>query len=242
MNRKLSKVLKLLLVIWGVFLAELQSSAQTNAGIQQEAMDLLDKAFAPVNNSETYGITFETIAYELKNPVDIFSLPGYKVHKGGYLYVSKNKYELKLPHVKAISNGVLSLMTDELNKVLYIDSVKSMNEIQEGREQDVKDLFNKNFRDQKLSIEKEETVSGEKCHRIKSTMLVNGVSAEMIWWVSKSGKLIMYAEKSGSGYTVFLIKNIGKVPAGHKFDFYFPREEKQELLGYKVFDFRYIKE
>lgn len=225
----------------GVVLAFMFSIVKMQAQSSNQAYEILEASIGHLDEKKGFALHFEGVAYELQKPLEIFSMPSYKVFRGGYLYVQGDKYELKLANTGAISNGVIYLVTDELNKMVYVDSINRSHKDETQYGVSLTEFLDKNIKDENIKLEGEEMVKGDLCYKIKAGMNIHEKDTHVLYYIGKKDKkLKMMAEWVNGSYTVYWIRSIGKAPSGHNYDFGFPTTQVEDLEGYKVFDFRYI--
>ena len=212
-------------------------SVQSNAQHSKESLrNMLEQGFANKLKSGNAAIYFHGVA-KLKNPKDIFSIPVQKMDKGNYYLVDGNKLEMRMPGVKSISDGKTIVVVDEVSKMMYVDVVHKRVKGKDGKAPDVKAMFAQNFGKGELSYEKEETINGRKCHKIKYNF--NKDNRHVYYWVdAQVNDLILMAESNRDMYQVYWFDRITNVPKKHKFKVNLPEEEMTAYHGYEVIDQR----
>lgn len=222
------------------------SFAQTKAATNEKALQILDKAIGDVFSSENIGIYFEGIAFGIKKPEDIFTIPVYKVFRGGFLFVNKEKYQLELGLMKSISNGKLMVVIDEQSKTMVIDSVRNTagnDTIGELDSKELADLISEDFKEATLTYEGVVTINNHKCHKIKSIVTKKAGSTDVLYWVDTvTGQLFLMAENQNNAYNVYWFNRVGKAPENFKYDIFLPEKTLTTFHGYKVIDNRFSVE
>lgn len=215
--------------------------AQAKQQIDEKAFQILDKAFGNFLESENVGIQFEGIAYGIQKPEDIFTLPVYKIFRGGYLYMNKNKFQIELGLMKSMSDGKLMVVIDEQSKTLLIDSVRK-NSFEDGESEEMSMLINEDFKESNLIYRGIATVNKHQCHKISSYVKGTGGNAEVTYWVDAvTGQLYLMSENQNGSNNVYWFNRIGKAPENHKYDVYFPKKSLTTFQGYTVLDNRYTE-
>lgn len=205
-----------------------------------DPLKLLDKALGGALGQNNMSITFEGIAYSQQDPVAIFNLPVYEVIRGGYVYVDGKKYEMKLGSMKAISDGQIMVVADEVSKTLYIDSLRTLPA--DSVVPLVERLVSENFGEGNLSYIGKEKVNGKMCHKIKSSFS-NQFNTHVYYWIEvATDKLYLMAEWQNVGYDIYWFNNIGKAPSNYDYSVNLPNTELDTYYGYNVIDNRFINE
>ena len=209
------------------------------------AYRLLDNAFGKDIESGNASIYFESIAYGIKDPKAIFTLPVYEIIKGGFLCVEGKKYEMQLGIVKALSDGKLMVMVDESSKMMYVDSVRSsisMPGLDSTLEMpDMNKLMDEMIGGEgALSYVGIENIIGKRCHKIKAS-ISDAEHTHVYYWVEEiSKKIYLMAEWQNNAYNVYLFRSVGKAPKAHEYAIYLPEKEIENYHGYTVIDNRYV--
>jgi hypothetical protein len=220
-------------------------AANVSAGqdkVDQKAFQLMDKALGNALESGNAALYFEGIAYGLKDPLSIFSLPVYQVVRGGYLFIHGKKHEMHLGSIKSLSDGKLVVVVDEISKTMFIDSVRNASQRYFEEKPDLSGLFSQ-LGDADLVYRGTQKVNGRDCHRITSTF--DKVQAEVTYYIDQNtGQLYLMAEKQEGSYNVYWFNRISKVSPGHVFSVNLPKGtgELDKLYGYEVIDHRFISE
>src|SRR6478735_10406925 len=100
------------------------TSAQGFKDNAEKAEYYMDRSLKVFENKSRIAINFETVAFGLKQPLDVFSKAVYQQHKGGYIYMDGGKYEYNVGMVKILCDAKLMIYVDEINKQILIDSVR----------------------------------------------------------------------------------------------------------------------
>jgi hypothetical protein len=215
-------------------------TAEAGAQIDSTALDILDDAIGFIFDEGSGAIYYETVASNVADPMDIFSLPLYKVDKGGYWFFDGNRFEMNAAGMKALCDGKLISLVDENTHVMYLDSVRTgpMLEV-EGEQPDLLQVIDKQFGDGNTKYLGEEEVKGRMCHKIEAHM--EKMPDEYVWyWIDKkTSQLVLMAEHSDDAFTVYEIKKVGKVPKNHNYKIVMPDHELSEFYGYQVIDMRF---
>lgn len=230
-----SKILLFLLLLnwWSVSAYAQQTTAD------DKAFKILDKAIGDVFTSEDMGIYFEAIAYEVEKPESIFTLPVYRVFRGGYMFVDKEKFRIELGLMKSICDGKLVVVVEEESKTMIIDSVRKDSE--EGQEEEMNAFLNDEFLNGTLSYIGTEKINNRACHKIKSTVKDDKENTHVLYWVDQTtGQLYLMAEFQHNAYNVYWINKIGKAPEDKgRYNVYLPEKGLTTYHGYRVVDNRY---
>lgn len=219
------------------------SAAQTRAQIDSTALEILDEAIGFIFEEGSGAIYYENVALNVADPMDIFSLPLYKIEKGGYWFFDGDRFEMNAAGMKALCDGKLISLVDENTQMMYLDSVRKgpMLEV-EGEEPDMLQVIDKQFGDGNTKYLGEEEVKGRLCHKIEAHM--EKMPDEYVWyWIDqKNSQLLLMAEHSGDSFTVYEIKKVGKVPKDHNYEIVMPNHELSEFYGFQVIDMRFMNE
>ncbi len=225
--------LKIVLLL---FLSSFSGFAQQ--GADDQAFRVLDKALEGIWEKENYAIYFKAIAFDVRQPLDIFSLPAYRQRLGGYIYVDGKRFEMRLGVMKALCDGKLLVMVDESSGLMVVDSLREKTMEGFDEELDLEALLNEKFGLGQLSLEGKELVNKRECYRIRCTFENSG--NEALYYVDvQKGTLTLMAERTGEDYDVYLVDRIGAAPPRHVYTVNLPDRELEELYGYEVIDMRY---
>lgn len=217
----------------------LMQAQATPSEEDKKCFDLLDKSLGKYLEMDNMAIYFETIAFEVKEPEKIFTLPVYKVHKGGYMFTLGKKYEIQIGTLKALCDGKLCAFIDETQKTMFVDSLVHISP-SDSSLANMEAAMDQSINDAKLSYVGEVVLQGKKCHKIKA--IVSGqMSGHVLYYVDmETGQMALMAEYQNSSYTVYHFGKITKVPAGHEFGIQLPKKEIQSFYGYEVIDNRFL--
>lgn len=221
----------------------LTAAAALHAADDSLAYRLLDNAFGKTVMSGNAGIWFESIAYGVKEPKDIFSLPVYQVVKGGFLFMDGNKYEMQLGAMKALSDGKLMVVVDEQSKTMYVDSVSRAGFSPDSADAlQVKKMFDgMTGGEAKFDYAGIEILNGKRYHKIKA-VADDADKTQVHYWIEEaSGKMYMMAEQQNAAYNVYVFRSVGKAPKAHEYVVHLPQKEIDTYYGYTVIDNRFIK-
>lgn len=235
MQKKLIYIYSLLVVCFPALL-----KAQNNATVEEKkCYDMLDKALGKYLESDNMAIYFESIAFDIKDPEKIFSLPVYKVYKGGYMFILGKKYEIQVGTMKALCDGKLSVFIDETQKVMLVDSLNHINP-SDSSLANMEAAMSESINDATLSYVGEVTLQAKKYHKIKA--VVSGkMSGHVLYYIDvTTGQMFLMAEYQNNTYTAYQFGKIAKVPAGHEFGIQLPKKEIQSFYGYEVIDNRFL--
>lgn len=206
------------------------------------AFRILDKALGFIIDGDGATINFDGLAYGLSNPKDIFTLPAYKVYRGGYWIMNGTKFEMKMGDIKGLSDGKLMVIVNEQDGIMYIDSVRTGPLVKGEEMPNMEDILFSEVGDIVYTYNGIESVYGEKCHSIRGEMK-GPENIHVLYWVGeKSNKLVLMAEWAEDSYNVYWIRSIGKAPLNHKYDIYLPSTELDKYLGLQVIDMRFASE
>jgi hypothetical protein len=210
----------------------------------EKAVQLLDKAIGDVFFTDNYAVYFEGIAFGVKNPEDIFTLPVYEVYRGGHLFVDKDNYELQGGFMKSLCDGKLMVVVEEQSKTMFIDSVDtdmaddSINDPYDTPE--FNEVMKDYFTEGTLKYEGIVTINKHKCHKIRSDIKNNKGGTHVLYWVDvKTGMLYLMADYQDNGYCVYWIDKVGKAPAKNSYTIYLPAKLLTDFHGYTVIDNRF---
>lgn len=211
--------------------------------IDSMAMSLLDEALGFIIEENSGAIYYETIARDLEDPLEIFTLPLYRVDKGGYWFFDGDRFEMVAGDIKALCDGKLLTLIDEENRFMYIDSVRLEPLLDvEGEISGFDEFIDRQFGQGNATYLGEEIVKGKPCHKIKAYM-EKQAGDYVLYWIDKAGmQLVLMAEKAESVYTVYEIKSVGKVPEDHSYKIVLPGHEIVDFYGFKVVDMRFMSD
>ena len=218
------------------------TKAQAPVMDQKEMQAILDKAYGQLKSGNV-GFYFEGLAFNVKKPLDIFTLPSYKVYRGGYYYTNGNKFEMNLGRMKAISNGKVMLMIDEVQHEIIIDSIRVALTDKDAEVNDalLQQALGFTWKgDPQLEYAGKEKVKGHTCHVLR-TKWDNSLKMSSVYYIDQhSNKMVLMADKHADGYDVYWIKKIDKAPAKHDYSVFIPNKEVNKLYGYQVTDMRFV--
>jgi hypothetical protein len=235
------KILTIVGLLLGILMAH-GLVAQTNGKpSEQEMASWLDKALGKLETG-SFSIRFEGITMKAKSPLDIFRLPNYMVFKGGYYYCDKDKFEMNMGGMKAICDGKVLVLIDEIEKQMMIDSVPKG--IVSDTEMPMEDMLKKigpqfsegvDFRYKGV-----EKLKGENCHVLSAALKAAKAAQESLYFISiKTGELVLMAEKTELLYDIYWVSKISDAPLKHSYNVYLPNKEVKQLYGYEVTDLRF---
>ena len=228
-------------ILIALFLVPITGFAQVKAKPSQEEMALwLEKALKKIE-SGSFSIKFDAIAKRVKDPLDIFKLPAYKVFRGGYYYCDNDKMELNMGGIKALSDGKLMVMIDEIEHQFIIDSATTKGVSENVPLEDIIKTMGPGFSDDlKMEYKGVQKVKGKDCHVISATMKITESSQSSLYYLTvKSGEIILMAEFSENLYDVYWIASIGDAPLKYSYNIYLPKKEVKSFHGYEVVDLRF---
>lgn len=216
------------------------SQTKYDGSIDEKAYKILDKAIGDVFTSQNIGIYFEGIAFGIKKPEEIFTLPVYKVFRGGYLFVKDDKFEIELGLMKTICDGNVMVVVDEQSKTMLIDSVR--NKELEIKYEELESLVGKDFKDGTLVYNGIVAVNNVKCHKITSVVKNNSSSVDITYWVDVATEnLYLMAENQNASYNVYWFNKVGKAPLNHTYQFFLSKKTMTSFQGYSVIDNRFTQ-
>ena len=208
--------------------------------VDKKAFAILDKAFEGLGKKDNYAIYFDAIAMGIPAPAMIYKLAPYKYFKGGYLIMDKNKYEINIGVMKALCDGKLSVVVNELIRTMVIDSVRHAKETTD-EVKSIKNFLNDNLKNQKLDYAGLEKLNNVLCHKVMMRFADTSRQHIIYWVTEKEGKLKMIAEWQNENYDVYTIRKIGLAPLKHKYAVMaLPPRTIRSLKGYEVMDLRFI--
>jgi len=216
------------------FFSCVRLEAQSNNAeeIMKKAMDKL--------SLPAHAIYFEGVAEQLKDPLAIFTLPVYQLHRGGYLFTDNAKFEFSVGTMKGLCNGTVYTIINEMTKQLIIDSLQTKDLdgnafTEEGMMKGLDNIASiKN-----LALLGEEKVNKKLCYKIKAT--TDKIGMFSLYYVEKTtNKLILFADyEQESNFTVYWIKSISDAPKNHDYSLRLPAKETEKLFGYEAYDMRF---
>lgn len=228
----------LLLFLYFFSVLNIQAQKQEDS----KAIDILNKSMGVIVNEEgSMAVYFEGIAYGVTKPEDIFSIPSYKIFRGGFMINDGKKFEVQLGLMKALCDGKVMVMIDESAKTMVVDSLR---EKMPGFNQmpDIEKIMNENFAEGVFKYEGTEMIKGKQCYKVKSEFPSDATKHVYYYVETSSDKLLLIAEWQGGSYDVYWIKRISKAPTNHIYSVNLPAKELDNFYGYEVYDFRYISE
>lgn len=240
MIRRRTNMKRIIFLCLGVI--SLNTGFAQNVLSEKQSLQLLENAFMTRMEKSNIAINFEGISFGLKDPQAIFSLPSYKMYRGGHVYISGKKMEIKLGLMNCISDGHIFLMSDEQNQTIYIDSVERKVLMQPLQKEtpmpDFWDSFEELVGKGELLYEGQEMVNGTKCHKIKAQYATGNIHA--IFWVAvQTGQLYLMAEWQNKSYDVYWVKSIKDAPTKYSYTINLPQKTMTDFHGYEVFDNRF---
>lgn len=214
-----------------------QNTAQAG---QQDARQIMEKAMTKVGTGR-FAIYFEALGYGLTKPQDIFTLPAYKVYKGGYFFNDNNRFELSTGIFKGVSDGSIMVFINEEEKSMVIDSIRTGTPTGEEPTMEMfRSLLPGVAADQELVYDGKETLKGTACHRIKTQSQESQAIVSYYYVSVKDSRLVMMADYHDKKYDVYWIKKIASPPAAYTYTVKIPRHEVSKLYGYEVYDMRFM--
>lgn len=245
MIRKNRKKMRLILKTGVVLMIMLSFTARAFAqkDVDKKAFDIMNKAFGNTIENGDVAMYFEGIGMGLKDPMEIFTLPVYKITRGGYLIIKNKKYEMAIGPMKTVCDGKILVVADEVSKTLFIDSVRNALKGSYQETPDVSKIFTEKFGAANLSYEGKEMVNKRECHKIRS--FYSEEKIEVTYWVEcKTGMMYLMAEKQNGMNMVYWFRKISKAPEKYTFNIHLPKknQELDKLYGYQVIDHRFTKE
>lgn len=215
--------------------------AQTVPLNKEEMGALLDKNLGRLETGN-FAMRFHGIAMNVPKPLDIFSLPSYKVFRGGYYYCDNNKFELSTGAVKALCDGKVLVLIDEVNHQVMIDSINQAPAIvQEGMSfADMRKYIGPGYDGEGvLSYLGLQKVQGKNCHAIQLAFPGEEGKSSIYYVSAKDERLLLMAEKRQGAYDVYWLEGIGPAPGKHVYTIQLPKRELHTLYGYEVTDLRF---
>ena len=210
---------------------------------KEETFKILDKALGPLTSAKSTAIYFEGLAFGVKEPTSIFTLPAYQVFKGGFLFSEGHKFEMQLGKMKGLSDGKLLVVIDETTKKMFVDSVRSKGLIKPDKALDIGVLFREQIGDCHLEYLGRQTLQNKVCHKIKSVCRRNDKEVSAQYWIEiNTNQLLLMSELQNKLYNVYWIKKTGLAPVGHDYTVRLPKKEMESFHGYEVFDHRNTSE
>jgi hypothetical protein len=214
------------------------SMAQGKAAAVGIAEQMMEKTMKDLDHRSGFAIRFESIAFGVGKPKDIFTLPIYKVYKGGFVFMENDKCEYNMGMIKMLSDGKLYVYVDEASKSIVIDSVRNGTE-------EVGDVFAEMFPGNSENLTY--TLMGKDtigrfglCNLVRCDMTKDKSHYSLYWIDAKTGFMRMYAEYQEGRYNVYLISKISAPPSNHNYTVYVPKAELTTLAGYEVYDNRFV--
>jgi hypothetical protein len=200
----------------------------------------LEKAMEKLG-TPSFAIHFEGVSYGLRDPLDIFGQPSYKVFRGGYLYCDQQKSEMNLAGMKSLCDGKVIVLIDEVNKLVMIDSVNvNANADATQVEAMMQKMVPQYTKGATISYKGTQKVKGRLCHVLSATLnAATEPQASLYYLTVKESELVLMAEKREALYDVYWIGGIGKAPAKHNYTIHLPKRELRTWYGYEVTDLRF---
>lgn len=229
------------ILMTAILLLSICSAAK--AQVDSLALSILDKAIGFVYTKGAGAIYYETVAQNVADPMDIFSLPLYKVDKGGHWFLDGNKFEIKTAGTKALCDGKQLSIIDEETQIMYVDSVREEPLIKpEDDMLSYDEMLDEQFGDGQMAYLGEEEVKGIPCHKIQANMEKMAEDYILYWISKKDHQLKLMAEKTDDLYTVYEIKKVGEAPKNYNYTLVLPKEEMTEFHGFQVVDMRFARD
>jgi hypothetical protein len=212
---------------------------------ETELTDLLEKALGRLRSGD-FAIYFEGISYGLKQPLDIFTAPVYKVYRGGYYFNSGDKLEMNLGGMKALSDGQVTVLIDVINKQIMIDSVHQIPLSSDDPKKE-QELFEKAMgikigEGVALQFLGRQKIKGKSCLVVSGSIKGTPGQQSLYYITEKDNQLLMMAEKQKLGYDVYWLDRISASPPKHSYAVNVPKKELQKLGGYEVTDMRFVRD
>ena len=208
--------------------------------IDSTAFSLVDKAFSQHMESGNLYVKYKAIGYGLKKPAAIFDYPAGKLHElKGYMMINKNQCELDLVQFKLLSDGKLTVMVNNIDAFMYIDSVRLT-----GGAATVEN-FNRMFSQlddpTALQFAGDENMKGVKYKVVEVSYKENKERKTLYYVNAATSQLTLMAElNKPNDYDVYWVEWIGKAPETHDYTIRLPKRLLENYYGYTVIDNRFI--
>lgn len=199
-----------------------ESAAQLDSSLFQ----LLRNNLYPVE-SGNIGIEFEKVCI---TDTDFQDVKDENCFSGGHFYLDSNKMEAVFGPIKFASDGILTVIIDELSKNILIDSL--------DLEAEGLPIEATQFLDTTSLVYSKEIVAN-KNYRTIELGFSNGNFTRYRLTLDNNPKLIGWSDYSESGVTHFVIETISKSPVSHNYNIYLPNTPLENFHGYSVLDFRF---
>ncbi len=212
--------------------ASAQSATVDAEGILDKALDQLLKP--------AHAIYFEGVADQLKNPLDIFTLPVYQIHRGGYLFTEDDKFEFSIGTMKGLCNGLVYTIINESTKQMILDSLVTKDFdgnplTDEGMIKGLENIASI----KSIQYLGEESVNKKLCYKIKA--IADKENVYSLYYIDKkSNRLILFSDyDEETNFTSYWIKSITDAPKNHDYTLRLPSKETDKLFGYEAYDMRF---
>jgi hypothetical protein len=232
------KYIKILL-LFGTLIISASMFSQTQDTLKSEGEELLEKAMSPFQKGSGE-IHFKRIAYNLKDPMNIFTLKKEEVFTSCYYIFDGNKFEINLGEIQAISDGKVIITASLLNGDMYIDSMRTANPIdnQAPTVSDFTNLFKDDFGDSKIEYLGSEKIDNVLCKKVKCGF--SKTNDFVLFWIdTTTSKLLLMADYQDKTYNTYLIQSISNIDSNHDFTISLPNKELETFAGFKVMDMRF---
>jgi hypothetical protein len=209
-----------------------------------DPLKILENAMSKLQEPD-YVIYYEGLALGTNSPTAIFTMPKYKIYRGGYFIVDNEKFELSLGLFKGLSDGKLVVYINEAEKSIMIDSVRATPLVETGDADPMVEyakMMDFDMQNIKFNYEGKEKVNGHLCYKIKSNEHGKEKRFACYYVKVKDSKILLMSDFNGVAYDNFWIKEIKNAPKNHKFDIKnIPNTEISTLAGYKATDMRFVR-
>lgn len=208
-------------------------------GQNVDAEAVLDKALDKLLQP-SHAIYFEGVADQLRNPLAIFTLPVYQIHRGGYMFTENEKFEFSIGTMKGLCNGIVYTIINESTKQLIIDSLQTKDFdgnplTDEGMMKGLENIASI----KSILYLGEEKVNKKICYKIKA--IADKEQVYSLYYIDKRDyKLIMFSDfDEETNFTSYWIKSISDAPKNHDYSLRLPPKETEKLFGYEAYDMRF---
>lgn len=223
-----------------VLLLGLLTNAIAQNDTQKKAIDMLDNVVGKYLEKKSMSMKFEGIAYGIKDPKSIFTLPPYKIYRGGYVYLDNEQFEMQLGSIKSVCDGEVMVIVDEVSKMMYIDSTKAIRGVRDKMQEktpDVGKLLLDQLGDGDIEYIGTEIINGKRCNKLRSTF-TNGIHT--LYWIDITrNQLYLMAEFQNGMYDVYWFSQIAGAPKNYEYKVNISDKPMTKFYGYEVIDNRY---
>lgn len=223
----------------GLILTLTETRAQVDTGAFFRVEPLLDQIF----EEDGVHIRFKRICLNATWD-QLESDNGGNCYRSGFSkYYTNGTFQVDLGVSRLLSDGILDVVTDEIDKIMYVDSVakqeRTFRRLYEISDEEYENIDE--FEDDQDSLLVFRAVNiGFADYRAYEEIFLSGEYTVYVF-NAKESKLIGWKEGTlnEEDYTLYLIDRIERLSDDDQFDIELPSYELQEYMGYKVEDLRF---